>query len=227
MIRLEGLHYGEELQVDAKKVADRIEVARLKEYHTTYGARTERTKWQENYISHGLNGFMEPDIFARFHRIKLDARFNFDILDLYGSLDDPDVDVALEHMFMGPAPLITQYFNMLACLPVIHQLSVRMQIYLEYNWPFSDFDNQIPNEEGNKWKTEWEAMRSLYERAIKIFLESGILTPMRGMRNVKSFDLAFRRFGSKADYPEKCLGMAKDLKRTIEGNFTENTSSVS
>ena len=218
IIRLEGLRYGEELQVDANRIVDTNGNGRLGQYHTTYGARSERPKWEENYRSHGLNGFMQPQIFARFHRIKLDARFNFDILDLYGSLDDPDVEITLEHLSMGPAPLMQQYMAMLSRLPVVHQLSVRMQIYLVYNWPFSNFDNQAPGEEQRNWKAEWEALRLLYDRAIVIFLDSGILDSMQRLRNVKSFDLCFRRFGSKADYPRKCLDMARDLKRTIESN---------
>jgi hypothetical protein len=73
-------------------------------------------------------------------------------------------------------------------------------------------------------KTE-KIMDIANEKATEIFLDSGIMDPLKTLSNVSSCDFKFgfqhRDEGNEYKPPAKYVNLLRDMKETIERNFKE------
>lgn len=214
------------MQIDTNRIIDRKWRDWDAGYYTTYGIRTERYRWEDNYRMHGLDAFMEPEIFARFGRVFLDTRFNYDISHL--PIKQPYLDMpAVMNTFndlLAVSPLFQQYINVVSNLPDIHHFSIRLQFHLQHPYHSFVFDSNPPSQQDQlavEPQPEKKTLQEIYNRGITIFMESGILEPLGALRNIRSFDLSFRRFGSREAYPAQYLQLGSQLKQDVERAFEQ------
>ena len=57
------------------------------------------------------------------------------------------------------------------------------------------------------------------------FVHCGVLGPLRTLHNVRSFNLGFFGEENAEDFPVWLAELAKDIKRTVERNCTEQDTS--
>ena len=190
------------------------------------------------YNTRPLSGDIEPHIFAKFQKISFDAYFDDDHTQPLEMWIDDDTHVVREEdastfrrIFSG-SNLIKDFVKILSNAPRITRLEIALEVEVlaNSNLIMADLMEEWDDEDrGAQDKTE-KIMDIANEKATELFLESGIMEPLKTLSNVSYCDLKFgfehRGEGDEYKPPLKYVQMLKDMKETIESNFKEQVVEV-
>ncbi|PMD51039.1 uncharacterized protein K444DRAFT_223792 [Hyaloscypha bicolor E] len=139
------------------------------------------------YNTPEMDGKMEPHVFSRFKHISLELEFNCNPEDLAGCPQlsiDPDLKIASEdcvkfqdflrqtNIFRDLAEIICNSPRV-TCLEILLEVSVDPADDINLTYPYTADDN-LPD----------VYFMTVHTRAVEIFIESGIMDPLRSLSNV-------------------------------------------
>lgn len=199
-----------------------------------YMRRLQHTGYEEGiFETLGLASLLDFAAFTRFERICFEAEYRFRFIDdspsLYvdKNLHTSSNDEAELISFMKRTRTVENFVSLLATLPRVRQLALRLVIEVRAQIDFSSDDG----EDDEADRVDFEKMDVANERATELFIEYGILDPLRKLSNVQNFELdvqtAARENDDEMDFmvlKPKHLRMAEDLKEAIEHNWTARSS---
>ena len=121
---------------------------------------------------------------------------------------------------------VENFVSLLATLPRLRQLSLTLVIEVRPHMDFS-LDSDDEDEETNR--LDLEKMSVANERATELFIECGMLDPLRKLSNVENFDFEVQSESRNDDLDfmvlkPKHARMAQDLKESIERNCGTRSS---
>lgn len=148
------------------------------------------------YNTPPMDGLMEPHVFARFQRITFHADFNFTAAESYLYIDDDfkvdSDDRARFIAFLRRPGIFTLLTRLLSNSPSLHRLSIALNVEV---WPNYDTYSDESDEE-----KDFKKMEAANEHAADIFMDSGILNPLRKMSNVKCFEFLYDMMTYKSKF---------------------------
>lgn len=184
------------------------------------------------------SGSMEPHVFTRFSKIKIDANFVFEEDDKAPILY---IDENL-HLEPESEELLTEFFATLTIFNLLtdilsHTLRIKnLTVALDLQMTILDRRDD-DGLEGSDYDHEQETKEELAGsvRAMELFLDSGILAPLRQLSNVQCFAVDFNlpaytavnvhpSDGAPIEYYKPQGQRAKllqDMKAQIESNWTD------
>lgn len=184
------------------------------------------------------SGSMEPHVFTRFSKIKIDAKFVFEEDDKAPILY---IDENL-HLEPESEELLTEFFATLTIFNLLtdilfHTLRIKnLTVALDLQMTILDRRDD-DGLEGSDYDHEQETKEELAGsvRAMELFLDSGILAPLRQLSNVQCFAVDFNlpaytavnvhpSDGAPIEYYKPQGQRAKllqDMKAQIESNWTD------
>ena len=186
----------------------------------------------------GLDSLLDFATFTRIERIRFDADYNFLLIDDAPSLHvDEDFHTSPNNeaeliAFMKRTRTIENFVSLLATVPRLRQLDLILVIEVK---PSVDFYSDDEEDEEAETAT-FEKMSVANQRATELFMECGMLDPLRKLSNVQNFDLGVqseaREMVDDDDLDAnlfmvlrpKHVKIAQDLKEAIEQNWTANSS---
>ncbi len=199
-------------------------------HNPLHGIGSKNSCGQTVYAKPELDGVMEPHVLARFKKIL----FEFDVtweLEALENLRDPTVpslyvnddmtvnpeDEAKLLAFYRRSTIIHQLVKILSNSPDIVRFEIDFSIEVLAQYGDLDSDSEDDNEAEESWKPE-----AANERAMELFLESGLLAPLEKLSNVRSFTFEFTaldRYCETYKPSPRYDRILKDLKQKIEGNY--------
>lgn len=117
------------------------------------------------------------------------------------------------------ADILQIFVDLVSRSPLIRHLEFVLELIVSCEYSIEDVDSDGDSETAFAQKTKEEVF---YERATEVFLESGVLDPLRQLSNVKCFSLSIAPHWRRAKVvkPEqKHLNIIRDLKMAIENNW--------
>lgn len=185
------------------------------------------------YKTRPLSGDIEPHIFAKFQKISFDAYFDDDQTQPLEMWIDDDTHVireedamAFKKIFSG-SDLIKDLVKILSNSPRITSLeiTVEVEVLANSNLIMADLMEESDDEDTEAEDKTEKIMDVANEKATELFLESGIMDPLKTLSNVSycDFKFGFDHRGEGYEYkpPGKYVQMLRDMKETIESNFKE------
>ena len=218
------------------------------------GLGRKNLKGQTEYESPPMDGSMEPHVFAQFERILYDGSFDFDIDDapsLYVDdkrnvrAEDADkfraylttngrggtpADVAeitsssITVTQLSTKDVIQKFVDLLSTSPFIRHLELKLMIEVKCTNPRYDISPEDPGYESLMSSSGDEKENAADLVATEMFLESGVLSPLEHLSNVRTFSLEFvtTGYGESTDLlHKKHLDIIGDLKRVVEKNWED------
>lgn len=196
-----------------------------------FGAK-DHTDGVISYEAVENSGSMEPHVFTRFSKIKIDAKFVFEEDDKAPILY---IDENL-HLEPESGELLTEFFKLLNDI-LSHTLRIKnLTIALDLQMTILD-GRDDDGLEGSDYDHEQETKEGLVGsvQAMELFLDSGVLAPLRQLSNVQSFAVEFNSpaytavnihpsDGAPIEYYKPQGQRAKllqDMKAQIESNWTD------
>ena len=196
---------------------------RVWRYNPIYGVGYENEDGKRFYSSPELDGLMEPHAFTRFREIKLFVDF---ISEPLGPTIQIDHDLNLSSRdenlfisFLNQSSIIRHFVNILSRSPLLNQLTISLEVTAEAAFPEAGGHIDEDEREGQSVRTSRLRQR-LSKRATILFVDSGVLEPLRELTN----DLTFVESEYGEPFSRKYLDMARDIKETVERNFRVNTA---
>ena len=206
-----------------------------------------RKRIRPDYIRHFLDTHYEEGIFetlslaslldsatfTRLERICFDANYNFLIIgdspSLYVDEDfhtSPN-DEAKLISFMKRTRTVENFVSLLATLPRLRRLILRLAIQVKHQMGVDPDDE----EDDEADSVDFEKMDVANERATELFIECGMLDPLRKLSNVQNFDIKVQTKACKSDgyrdimvLKPKHASIIQDLKDAIEHDWTARSS---
>ena len=175
----------------------------------------------------GWGSLLDFAALSKVERIQFDADYNFLLIDKSPSLyvdehfhTSPN-DEAKLIAFMKRTRTVENFVSLLATLPRLRQLSLTLVIEVDADMAFSpddDDDDLI-----------LEKLKVANERATELFIECGMLDPLRKLFNVRNFDFEVQSESRDDDLDfmvlkPKHARMAQELKEAIEHNWVARNS---
>lgn len=178
----------------------------------------------------GLASLLDFAAFISLERICFDAYYNFHRTDdspsLYVSEDfhtSPHAEARLIN-FMKKTRTVENLVSLLATLPRLRQLDLKLIIEV-------DLETDLSSDQENDEVGFLDEMEFANQRAAELFMECGILNPLRKLSNVQNFDLEVQIEARQYEYKMNSIAlkpkharMAQDLKEAIEHNWTARSS---
>ena len=160
-------------------------------------------------------------------RIQFDADYNLLLIDGSPSLyvdehfNTSPTDEAELISFMKRTRTVEIFVSLLATLPRLRQLSLTLAVEVKPNMDFSPDDEEDDEEADIR---DVEKMGAANETATELFIECGMLDPLRKLSNVENFDFEVQSESRNDDLDfmvlkPKHARMAQDLKEAIEHNW--------
>lgn len=196
-------------------------IPRLWRHNPLHGTGQPNARGIQVYASDEMNGDMEPHIFARFQRLFFDAWINFDDYDVEPPLRidrsgrfDKEDEIRLGAT-MRQWNMIRNLVSLLSNSPSINRLDVLLSSDMPLGYE-SGPEPLTKEEEALQDKKEDALMEAIEYRAIEIFLDNNMLTPLETLNNVKYFGL---RVEGETKLQSHHAKMIQDLKDKIERNW--------
>jgi len=170
------------------------------------------------YNTPTLEGLMDPHVFARFQQVTFHADLEFTAPESLIFIDDDfnvDTDDRARLLtFLRRSGVFKPLVRLLSNSPSLRRLSIspNVEVFPNYNSDLDDSDEE----------RDFKMMGAANERAADIFMNSGILNPLRNLSNVKSFEFLFDMptYSSGFYQPKpRHVEMIQDLQRVIERNW--------
>lgn len=186
------------------------------------------------YDTASLSGDIEPHIFAKFQRISFDAYFDDDHTQLMEMWIDDDTrifradDAAELKKTLQSSNLIKDLVKILSNSPRITSLEVSLEVEVmaNSNLIMADLMYETDDEDDEVGGKTEKIMDIANEKATELFLDSGIMDPLKTLSNVSSCNFKFgfehRDEGDEYKPPGKYVKLLRDLKDTIESNFKDS-----
>ena len=200
-----------------------------------------------------LDGTMDPHVFTKFERIAFSADLNFDLEGEDGRewptlfVDDKlrtsreDEECFTSYLkgegssFPPVSDIFQEFVNVLVKSPYISHLDVCLGVEIVAAFDM-DSKEEEEDEDGENIERadrieECEARKenAATERGMELILEAGVLNPLKQLENVKRFSLSFDVLPCndvEFEPKHKHLGIIRDLKETVEGNFLAKNGTV-
>ena len=177
----------------------------------------------------GWGSLLDFAAFSKVERIQFDADYNFHRIDKSPSLyvdenfyTSPNDEAELIS-FMKRTWTMENFVSLLATLPRLRQLSLTLVIEVNPNMDLPPDDED--DDEADSLILE--KMKVANERATELFIECGMLDPLRKLSNVQKFDLEVLNEDRKTTLDDPAImvpnpkhaRMAQELKEAIEHNW--------
>ena len=178
------------------------------------GYRTEDGSYIYNIPP--MDGLIEPHVFARFQRITFHADFEFTAAESYLYVDDDfnvdNDDRARFIAFLRRPGTFKLLVRLLSNSPSLRCLSIGLNVGV-----WADYDTYSDDSDEER---DFKKMEAANERAADIFMDSGILNPLKKMSNVKSFEFLFDMYDANFYQPQlRHVEMIQELRSIIERNW--------
>ena len=207
---------------------------KMKGIHADCMCHFQDTHYKEGiFETLGLASLLDFATFTRIERIRFDADYNFCLINDSPSLHvDEDFHTSPNNeaeliAFMKRTRTVENFVSLLATLPRLRQLGLILVIGVELDFQFDD-------DEDAEVTLDFDKASVANQRATELFMECGMLDPLRRLSNVQNFDLEVETEGREVDETDdkinymvlkpKHAKMAQDLKEAIEHNWTANSS---
>jgi hypothetical protein len=178
------------------------------------------------YTSPLMNGRMDPHVFARFGTVSLDVDFDFTLWISPRGVRTIRIDKNhivnvddCEHFdrVLRQTSLFQDLKVILSNSPAIKHLLVIVKIAVRADWA-GVYDPQLRSDP-LAYQHQWgSAVKVVDRKALEIFLDSGIIEPLRSLCNVENFRMSIL-LGWKPEEGElerKSRELAEGLRRDIE-----------
>lgn len=186
-------------------------------HNPLHGIGTTNQSGQTVYATPEVDGFMEPHVFARFTQITFDLNLTLDENTMKATREpettqhgqeDQNALVApslfvTDNLTINPrdeakllafykrSTMIHQFVKILSNSPNIVRLQIELEIEVLARWA-NDLDSDSDSESEEDRPSETTKKNLLAnERAIDIFLDSGLLAPLEKLSNVQTFQVEF------------------------------------
>ena len=218
-------------------------------HNPLYGIGTKNQSGHTVYATPELDGFMEPHVLARFTQITFDLNLLLDedtmeatrqadltqqgqknqnaqvppSLFVNDNLTINPRDEAKLLAFYKRSTIIHQLVKILSNSSNIVRLNIELEIDVLARWD-NDLDSDSDSESEEDEPSETTKKNLLAnERAIDLFLDSGLLAPLEKLSNVQTFQVEFELAQDRNQKPykpsPKHAAMLSDLKQKIECNY--------
>lgn len=119
------------------------------------------------------------------------------------------------------AGIIQNFVDLLSNSPFIRHLELTLTVEVRCKNPIDDLGSDSDDESDSQEAKDDEKVEVADERATELFLESGVLDPLRKLSNVKcfSFEIETMRGIKFMEPKQKYLNMVGDLKKATENNW--------
>ena len=202
----------------------------IKHIRPDYRRHSQSTGYEKGIFDIlGLASVLDFAAFARIERICFEAYYCFYHIDDSPSLfvDDDfhtsSDDEAELISFMKRTRTMENFVSLLDALPRLRQLDLELVVVVKPQMDL-DFEDGVDDE-------SLEKMTVANERATEVFIECGMLDPLRKLSNVQHFHLEVQTEACKNDEDEdfmmlkpKHARMVQDLREVIEYNWTTRSS---
>jgi hypothetical protein len=173
-----------------------------------------------------MNGRMDPHVFARFEAVSVDVDFDFTLfinprgvrsirIDLNNIVNADDC----EHFerVLRRTTVFRDLNIILSHSPTIKHLLVAVKVAVRADWAGVN-DPQLRSDP-EVYQQQWEsAVKVVDRKALGIFLDSGIIEPLRSLSNVENFRasilLGWRP--EEGELEQKSRELVEGLRRDIE-----------
>lgn len=178
----------------------------------------------------GWDSQLDFAAWSKIEKIHFEADYNFLLIDKSPSLHVDEhfhthpIDEARLMLFMKRTQTVENLVSLLATLPRLRQLSLSLAIEVRprLELPFDDEDEEAEI-------LDFKKMSVANERATELFIECGMLDPLRKLSNVQKFEFEVQSESSDDDVDFTALKpkharMVEDLKGVIEHNWVAKNS---
>ena len=186
-----------------------------------YGRGVINKNGEYVYNTPKLGGRLEPHVFARLRRIQYDALLVFLDAPIISLRQDFTIEPQFQKYYMryireANVTHIKRFVKSIFHSPIIYHLKINFGIEsVRYHDPGGFFGIE-----------RFEEMHMAANRQARdTFVHCGVLGPLRTLHNVRSFNLGFFGEENAEDFPVWLAELAKDIKRTVERNCTEQDTS--
>ncbi len=211
--------------------------AEMKQIRPDYMRHSKDTDYEKGIFDIlGLASLLDFAAFARVERIRFDADYNFLLVDdspslyvdddFYTSCNDEEELIS----FMKRTRTVENFVSLLATLPRLRQLELILVVEVKPEMDL-DSEDELDEEDDEQDSKDFEKIDVANERATEIFIECGILDPLRKLSNVQHFDLEVQTQARKNDndldfmvLKPKHARIVQDLKKAIELNWIARSS---
>jgi hypothetical protein len=139
------------------------------------------------YNTPEMDGKMEPHVFSRFKHISLELEFNCNPEDLAGCPQlsiDPDLKIASEDCvkfqdFLRRTNIFRDLAEIICNSPRVTYLEILLEVSVD---PADDINLTYPYTADDNLPDVY--FMTVHTRAVEIFIESGIMDPLRSLSNV-------------------------------------------
>ena len=183
------------------------------------------------YETLGLASLLDIETFTRIENINFDGEYNLLFMeDVPPVYVDEDIHISPNDeekllAFIKRTRTVENLVSLLAILPRLRTLEFTLVLITPMD------DRYYDEEDVEGHSVSFEKARVVGERATELFMECGILDPLRKLTNVEDFDFEIQTSSRKlnVDSPIMVLKpehakMAQDLTETIEQNWIARNS---
>jgi len=209
---------------------------RVWRHNPLHGLGTTGENGVVTYDTPPMRGKLDPHVFARFQKISFDASFGYDhtqFMEIWMRDDNtvnPSDAVSLKDAFRQ-SPVIQNFVKLMSCLPKIVSLEIELEVEIMCN---CNAMAQMPDDSDDESEELEEQVDKIMdvanERATELFLDSNTCEPLLQLTNVSQFDFKFgfdhREENERYTPLPRHLKLFSDMKKVIEGNFTEKMASL-
>lgn len=192
------------------------------------------------YAKPELDGVMEPHVLARFKKITFDLDINWESETLdaeTGRQTAGDQDKTAPSLFVNDnmtvnsqdearllafyrrSTILHQLVKILSNSPDIVRLEILFDIEVLARY---DMRSDSDSEDEQVDKDPARKMIAANERAMELFLDSGLLAPLEKLSNVRSFEFEYAALNCDCEHYKpkpKYARMLSDLKQNVERNY--------
>ena len=173
-----------------------------------------------------MNGRMDPHVFARFENLSLDVDFDFTLWINTRGVRSIRIDMNhivnvddCEHFgrVLRQTSLFRDLKVILSHSPTIKHLLVVVKVAVRADWT-GVYDPQLRSDP-LAYQQQWgSAVKVVGRKALEIFLDSGIIEPLRSLCNVENFHLSILLGWrpEQGELEQKSRELAEGLRRDIE-----------
>jgi hypothetical protein len=185
------------------------------------------------YDTAKMSGKMDPHVFARFRKVRFDASFDFEhtqAVELW--IDDETFVVRKDDaerftQILKTSTVMKDFVELISQSPIITSLEISLEVEVMVNSNLMNeemLDDMDSEAEETEFKID-KLMEMGDERAVEIFLDSGICDPLKELSNVKNFNFgfAFDHREEKDPYEPlpKHVALIEEMKAAVEKNFNQ------
>jgi hypothetical protein len=187
---------------------------------------------RRKYNTPEMDGKMEPHVFSRFKHISLELEFNCNPEDLAGCPRlsiDPDLKIASEDCvkfqdFLRRTNIFRDLAKIICNSPRVTHLQTILEVSVD---PADDINLTYPYTADDNLPDVY--FMTVHTRAVEIFIESGIMGPLRSLSNVDLATVCVLQpwTGNEQKLQPKYDDMLRELEEGIDLNWSSSSNTES